>query len=102
METDFMSYAQGSVNSEAMIYGGDERWSKVFLNQFPQEQPQQMRGCTQQCERTQGLYCSQRLTRTHHHLLMCLIPQYSNAKITWLHHNTVQKSYTLDVCPILT
>lgn len=64
METDFISYAQESVNSEAMTYGGDERWSKVFLNQFPQEQPKQMRGCTQQCERTQGLCCS--LQQTTH------------------------------------
>lgn len=61
METDFISYAQESVNNATMIYGGDERWSKVFWNQFPQEQPKQMCGCTQQHERTQGLCCSQLL-----------------------------------------
>lgn len=59
METDFIPYAQQSVNSETMLYGGDERWSKVVLNQFPQEQPKQMRGCTQQCETIQGLCCGQ-------------------------------------------
>lgn len=63
METDFISYAQESVNSETMIYGGDERWSKVFLDQFPQEQPKQMLAAPS-IERTQGLRCSQQQT-TH-------------------------------------
>lgn len=108
METDFISYAQENVNNATMISGGDERWSKVFWNQFPQEQPKQMCGCTPSSVRGHRACAaasfwldtsnSKPLTRTHHHLLTCLIPQYGNAKTTWLHHSdTAGKSYTLDV-----